>query len=69
MKYIIDLHTHSIAGGHAYSTFQENVAAAYAKGLSVYGLSEHAPAKPGGPHMDFFVNLNMMKMFHSFLYM
>ena len=38
MKYIIDLHTHSIAGGHAYSTFQENVAAAYAKGLSVYGL-------------------------------
>lgn len=60
MKYIIDLHTHSIAGGHAYSTFQENVAAAYAKGLSVYGFSEHAPAMPGGPHMFFFGNLKVL---------
>ena len=60
MKYIIDLHTHSIAGGHAYSTFQENVAAAYAKGLSVYGFSEHAPAMPGGPHPYFFENFKVL---------
>lgn len=60
MKYIIDLHTHTIAGGHGYSTFQENVAAAYAKGLSVYGLSEHAPAMPGGPHIYFFGNLKVL---------
>ena len=60
MKYIIDLHTHSIAGGHAYSTFQENVTAAYAKGLSVYGLSEHAPAMPGGPHPYFFENFKVL---------
>lgn len=60
MKYNMDLHTHSIAGGHAYSTFEENVAAAYEKGLSVYGLSEHAPAMPGGPHMFFFGNLKVL---------
>ena len=60
MKYIIDLHTHSIAGGHAYSTFQENVTAAHAKGLKVYGMSEHAPAMPGGPHMFFFGNLKVL---------
>lgn len=60
MKYIIDLHTHSIAGGHAYSTLQENVAAAYAKGLSVYGFSEHAPAMPGGPHPYFFENFKVL---------
>lgn len=60
MKNIIDLHTHSVAGGHAYSTFQENVAAAYAKGLRVYGLSEHGPAMPGGPHIYFFANFQVL---------
>ena len=60
MKYIIDLHTHSIAGGHGYSTFQENVLEAYAKGLSVYGFSEHAPGMPGGTYKFFFGNLAVL---------
>ncbi len=60
MKYIIDLHTHSFAGGHAYSTFEENVAVAYEKGLTVYGFSEHAPAMPGGTHIFFFGNLKVL---------
>jgi len=60
MKYLIDLHTHCTAGGHAYSTFQENVLAAHGKGLMVYGLSEHAPAMPGGPHVFFFGNMKVL---------
>ena len=60
MNYRIDLHTHTIAGGHAYSTFQENVQAAYEKGLLVYGFSEHAPAMPGGPHPYFFENFKVL---------
>lgn len=60
MNYRIDLHTHSIAAGHAYSTFQENVQAAFAKGLSVYGFSEHGPAMPGGPHPFFFQNFRVL---------
>ena len=28
MEYFMDFHTHTIAGGHAYSTLQENIAAA-----------------------------------------
>lgn len=60
MNYIMDLHTHSIASGHGYSTFQENVAAARAKGLAVYGFSEHAPAMPGGPHPFFFTNFRVL---------
>ena len=60
MDYMIDIHTHSIAGGHAYSTFQENVLAAYEKGLAVYGFSEHAPAMPGGPHPYFFENFKVL---------
>lgn len=60
MKYIIDLHTHSVSGGHGYSTFQENILAAYANGLDVYGLSEHAPAMPGGTHKFFFSNMKVL---------
>lgn len=60
MNYIIDLHSHSIACGHAYSTFQENVLAAYEKGIKYYGFSEHGPAEPGGPHPYFFANLKSL---------
>ncbi len=60
MKYIFDLHTHSTASGHGYSTFQENVQAAYEKGLQVYGFSEHGPAMEGGPHKFFFGNMYVL---------
>lgn len=57
MKYKMDLHTHTTESGHAYSTFSENVVAAYERGLEVYGMSDHGPAMPGGPHQFFFSNL------------
>lgn len=60
MKNILDLHTHTIASGHGYSTFQENVLAAYEKKLAVYGYSEHAPAMPGGPHPFYFGNMALL---------
>lgn len=60
MKYLLDLHTHTISCGHGYSTFQENVLAAYEKGLAVYGFSEHAPAMPGSTHPFFFGNLKVL---------
>ncbi|MCD7806595.1 MAG: phosphatase, partial [Lachnospiraceae bacterium] len=60
MKYLMDLHTHSVAGGHAYSTVKENMEMAYLHGMEVYGISEHAPAMPGGPHEFFFGNLKVL---------
>ena len=50
----IDLHTHTIACGHGYSTLKENIEAAKEAGLEFLGLSEHAPALPGGTHPFFF---------------
>jgi putative hydrolase len=50
MKIIADLHTHTIASGHAYSTVNELAAAAGALGLSALALTDHGPAMPGGPH-------------------
>lgn len=40
MKDILDLHTHTIASGHAYNTLYEMAQAAADKGLAVYGCSE-----------------------------
>ncbi|MCD8325327.1 MAG: phosphatase [Lachnospiraceae bacterium] len=60
MKYLMDLHTHSVAGGHAYSTVKENMEMDSLHGMKIYGLSEHAPAMPGGPHEFFFGNLKVL---------
>ena len=50
MKAFMDLHTHSLAAGHAYSTLLENIDAALAVGIRYLGMSEHGPISPGGPH-------------------
>ena len=60
MKNLIDIHTHSIASGHAFSTVLENVHYASIKGLKYYGLSDHAPNIPGGPHSIYFRNLKVV---------
>ena len=36
MKSIIDLHTHALASGHAYSTVKENIEYAKINGLKKY---------------------------------
>ena len=41
MKDILDLHTHTIASGHAYNTMNEMIAAAKSRGLEIYGITEH----------------------------
>ena len=43
MKTLIDVHTHTIASGHAYSTVQEMAQAAASKGIQILGITEHAP--------------------------
>lgn len=43
----IDLHTHTIISGHAYSTLKENIEAARARGLEAFAVTDHGPAMPG----------------------
>ncbi len=57
MKALIDLHTHTIVSGHAYSTVKENIEDGIKNGLKYLGLSEHAPNMPGGPHAFYFNNI------------
>ncbi len=60
MRDIIDLHTHTIASGHAYNTVQEMITAAAQKGIELLGITEHAPKMPGTCHEFYFSNLHII---------
>ncbi|MGL6170157.1 MAG: phosphatase, partial [Fusobacteriaceae bacterium] len=60
MKTLVDLHTHTVVSGHAYSTLQENILSAKEKGLKYLGMSEHAPEMPGGAHLFYFSNIRVV---------
>ncbi len=56
-KYLADLHTHTIASGHAYNTINEMVEAARSRGVKLYGITEHAVTMPGTCTNFYFSNL------------
>ena len=61
LKIIADLHTHTLASAHAYSTLKENIEFAKETGLSFLGISDHAPALEGIPHESYFHNLKVVR--------
>ncbi|MBQ3114784.1 MAG: phosphatase [Clostridia bacterium] len=50
MKIEIDLHTHTLASSHAYSTLYENLQEAKAKGLKGIAVTNHGPDMEDSPH-------------------
>jgi putative hydrolase len=60
MRLRADLHTHTIASGHAYSTVTENVRAASLAGIELIAITDHGPGVPQGAHPWYFWNLKMV---------
>lgn len=60
MEYLFDLHTHSLASGHGYSTIREMAYAAKQKGLQILGITEHGLAMPGTCQDFYFTNLKVV---------
>lgn len=56
MQFVADLHVHTVASGHAYSTVKEIVRVAADKGLAMIALTDHGPGMPGGAHAYHFSN-------------
>lgn len=56
----VDLHVHTVASGHAYSTIEEITHAAAAKGMRGVGMSDHGPAMPAAPHVYHFMGLRFV---------
>ncbi len=57
MNILLDLHTHTVASGHAFSTLQEMAQAAADKGIQLLGVAEHTQGIPGTCHHVYFRNL------------
>ena len=59
-RWIADMHTHTLASGHAYGTIREIARAAKEAGLDVLGITEHAPGIPGTVDPFYYCNLRVM---------
>ncbi len=60
MTDLLDSHTHTLASGHAYSTINDNIAAAKRAGLSLLAITEHGPDMDGACRPMYFQNLRVM---------
>jgi putative hydrolase len=57
MKYEADMHIHTIASGHGYSTVKEIVDSAAQKELKLVAITDHGLKMPGAPHLYHFTNM------------
>lgn len=60
MEFELDVHTHTLASGHAYGTITEMAKAAAEKGLKILGITEHTHYMPGTCDDLYFVNLRVV---------
>lgn len=68
MNDYVDLHTHTIASGHAYSTIEAMIKAAEQKEIRLFGITEHAPKMPGTCSELYFNNLRVLERKHGEMY-
>lgn len=60
LKIIADMHCHSVASDHAYSTILENITAAKNYNLQLIAITDHGPTLPDAPHPYYFFNLRVL---------
>ncbi len=60
MNVALDVHTHTVASGHAYSTLQEMVKSAKEKGLQILGITDHGPSIRGACNPVYFNNFHVI---------
>lgn len=61
MQNVLDVHSHTIASGHAYNTLTEMTHAACKKGLELFAVTEHGPAMAGSCKRVYFQNLRVVR--------
>lgn len=57
---LLDMHTHTLASGHAYNTIYEMAQSAADRGLRLLGITDHGPAMPGSAPAIYFSNFKML---------
>ena len=56
MKFIADLHTHTLYSDHAFNTVTEMISQAQKLGLKAVAITDHGPAMPDSGHHWHFIN-------------
>ncbi|MEC5341767.1 phosphatase [Brenneria populi] len=57
--YPVDLHMHTVASTHAYSTLHDYIAEAKKKGLRLFAITDHGPDMADAPHYWHFMNMKV----------
>ncbi|HDT0969100.1 TPA: phosphatase [Klebsiella pneumoniae subsp. pneumoniae] len=57
--YPVDLHMHTVASTHAYSTLHDYIAEAKRKGIKLFAITDHSPDMADAPHYWHFVNMRI----------
>ena len=60
MRYPIDLHIHTCANPHAYSTLEENIRSAKEKNMKAIAITNHGPALQDSPHWWSLMNIRVV---------
>lgn len=60
MPYLVDVHSHTVASTHAYSTLYEYLAEARRKGIRLFATTDHGPDMADAPHPWHFINLKVL---------
>jgi putative hydrolase len=60
VRLLADLHTHTVASGHAYSTYTELAHVARVKDLELIAVTDHGPSVPQGAHPWYFWNAKVV---------
>lgn len=60
IRLIADMHTHTVASTHAFSTVLENCTAASQIGLNAIAVTDHSPGMPDSPHLWHFINMKVL---------
>ena len=55
----VDLHMHTVASTHAYSTLHDYVAEAKQKGITLFAITDHGPDMADAPHYWHFMNMRV----------
>lgn len=57
--YPVDLHMHTVASTHAYSTLHDYIAEAKHKGIKLFAITDHGPDMADAPHYWHFMNMRV----------
>ncbi|QCR35939.1 phosphatase [Nissabacter sp. SGAir0207] len=55
----VDLHMHTVASTHAYSTLHDYIAEAKQKGIQLFAITDHGPDMADAPHAWHFMNMRV----------